>query len=316
MNISVLLPVYNAGSYLIPAIESILAQDLIDFEFIIIDDGSTDDSTDIIREYARKDQRIQPFFHQSNLGLVTTLNEGLEAARGEFVARMDADDEALPHRLRTQYLFMKSRPAVAVAGSYIIHMGKTRNRDRLVRLPTASTEIVRVLESENCIYHPSVMMRREPIISLGGYRPEFIHAEDYDLWLRVCQSYEIANIPVTLLRYRINPKGYTLSRPWVQLYYVFLAQIHYQGGENSFADYEQKAKKKLDQVNKTDFLSAVAKGTSEELIRLGFLSDTLKLLRHFSKDIGWKKTLLTVGNIIRRPRAILSLQGDDRFFSS
>ena len=316
MNISVLLPVYNAGSFLRLAIESILAQDFMDFEFIIIDDASDDDSAEIIREYAGKDPRIRPFFHQSNLGLVKTLNEGLEAARGEFVARMDADDEALPHRLRTQYLFMKSRSAVAVAGSYIVHMGKTRYRDRLVRLPTASPEIVRTLESENCIYHPSVMMRRESIISLGGYRPEFRHAEDYDLWLRVSQSYEIANIPVALLRYRINPKGYTLSRPWVQLYYVFLAQILYKGGENSFADYEQITQKRLDQINKTDFMITVAKGTSEELIRLGFLSDTLNLLRHFSKDIGWQKTLSIVVDIIRRRREIMSIEGDDWFFSN
>ena len=316
MNISVLLPVYNAGSYLSPAIESILAQDFMDFEFIIIDDASTDDSAKVIREYATKDPRIQPFFHQRNIGLAKTLNQGLEAADGEFIARMDQDDEALPQRLRTQYLFMKSRPAVAVAGSYIVHMGKARNRDRLVRLPTDPPEIARTLESENCIYHPSVMMRRKPIIRLGGYRSEFRNAEDYDLWLRVSQSYEIANIPVALLRYRFNPTGMTLSRKWEQLYYVFLAQIHYQGGDNSFADYEQKTKNKLGQINKTDFLSAVAKGTSEELIKLGFLSDTLKLLRHFSKDIGWIKTLLIVGNIIRRPREILSLQGDDRFFSS
>ncbi len=287
MKISVLLPVYNAGSTLNLAIESILVQDFADFEFLIIDDGSTDRSPETIREYAERDPRIRAVFHQSNFGLAKTLNEGIRAAEGEFVARMDQDDEALPHRLRTQYLFMKSRPTIAVAGSYVFHMGKQKSRDRLVRLPITPSEIVKTFKHENCIYHPSVMFRREQIIGLGGYRSEFKNAEDYDLWLRVSQRYRIANIPVALLRYRFSIDGMTLGRKWEQLYYVLLAQVCHEHSDTDFREAELFAQRQQEQISRQLFLQHVAKGTFEELVRLGYWREALRLLHHFACDIGW-----------------------------
>lgn len=291
MKISVLLPVYNAGSTLNSAIESILAQDFAEFEFLIIDDASTDRSPETIRKYAKRHPCIRAVFHKSNFGLAKTLNEGIRAAEGEFIARMDQDDEALPHRLRTQYLFMKSRPAMAVSGSYVLHMGKQKSRDRLVKLPITPWEIVKTLKCENCIYHPSVMFRREQIISLGGYRSEFKNAEDYDLWLRVSKRYRIANIPVALLRYRFSIDGMTLGRKWEQLYYVYLSQICHENPDKDWHQIELLAKKMHAQQNKKQFLGDVVDGTAVELLRLGFSGLALGLLYRMSSSVGWKRTL-------------------------
>lgn len=291
MKITVLLPVYNAGLPLRQAIESILAQEFEDFEFLVIDDASTDGSAEIIREYARRDARIEAVCHAANQGLAKTLNEGLAAAKGELVARMDQDDEALPHRLKIQHLFMSTRPEVTVAGSYVFHMGIDKRRDRLVELPTSHSEIARTLKSQNCIYHPSTIMRREEILRLGGYRAEFKNAEDYDLWFRVAKAGQMANIPVALLRYRFSVTGMTLSRKWEQLYYFFLAQVVQEGPEMPFAAHEQRARERLAETDRSFFMGAVAAATAEELVRLGFYAETLKLLRNFTREIGWRKVM-------------------------
>lgn len=176
MTCSVLLPVYNAGRPLRVAIESILRQDEPDFEIIVIDDRSSDDSAQIIREYMSQDSRIRGIFHEKNLGLANTLNEGLEQARTDLVVRMDQDDEALPQRIRTLAGYMRGHADTVVAGSFVYHMGRTPQYDRLVELPTGHEDIARALPSANCMYHPSVIMRREAILKLGGYRPEFKNA--------------------------------------------------------------------------------------------------------------------------------------------
>src|SRR5580704_10986332 len=122
-DITVVLPVYNAGTPLVLAIESILRQSRADFEFLIIDDGSTDRSRDLIRSYAKKDSRIRIVFHAANQGLARTLHEGLRLAAGKYVIRMDGDDESLPERIATQVDFLDARPEVSVAGSFVYHMG-------------------------------------------------------------------------------------------------------------------------------------------------------------------------------------------------
>src|SRR5205823_4485662 len=122
---TVLLPVYNAGAPLRQAIESILTQQEKDFEFLIVDDKSSDESPRIIGEYAARDSRIRPIFHAENRGLASTLNEGLERASSDLVLRMDQDDEALPERLSTQVRFMRENPGVTVAGSFVYHMGSS-----------------------------------------------------------------------------------------------------------------------------------------------------------------------------------------------
>lgn len=286
VKVSVLLPVYNAGDTLAQAVESILNQTFADFELLIIDDASTDNSAVVIRQYASQDSRIQPVFHEVNQGLTTTLNEGLKLAQSDYVARMDQDDESLPHRLQVQWDYLQENPDVVVAGSFVYHMGPKPEYDHLVELPIENDKIKETLKQYNCLYHPSVMMRKTSILAIGGYRPEFKNAEDYDLWLRVSEVYQLANIPQPLLRYRFSLQGMTLSRKWEQLFYVYLAQAAYQIEPYSLDYANEKAKEMLEKTDKRYFLKQVAIGTVNELTLLRAWREALNLIWMFKTDIG------------------------------
>jgi glycosyltransferase involved in cell wall biosynthesis len=299
MTVSVLLPVYNAGPALGRAIESILAQDDPDFELILIDDGSTDVSRELIRDYARRDERIRPVLHERNMGLAGTLNEGIELASNPLVARMDQDDESLPNRLRVQAAFMERRPGVAVAGSWVYHMGAKRRFDRLVEFPTEPDQIRAQLPRENCIYHPSVMFRRDEILALGGYRPEFKNAEDYDLWLRVSKVHDLAVIPEPLLRYRFSVHGMTLSRKWEQLYFVYLAQAANADDEVPLDEARRAAEKELAETDREWFLVQSATGTMTELGVLRFWRDAATLGMRLVRDVGVRRAGRAFTEVVR-----------------
>ncbi len=291
MKCSVLLPVYDGGRTLRAAIESILRQDEPEFEVIAIDDRSSDDSANIIREYVQEDPRIRGVFHPRNIGLANTLNEGLKEARTDLVVRMDQDDEALPHRIRTQVRYMRSHAETVVAGSYVYHMGSTPQYDRLVRLPTEHEAIVQALPAGNCIYHPSVIMRRKEILNLGGYRSGFKNAEDYDLWMRVGSTYRLANIPVPLLRYRFSTSGMTLSKKWQQMFYVQMAIVAFRNPSLSGEELTKCAELAVAKIDKEQFLEGVARGTIEELSRLHLWGDALKVLFLFSKQLAIRRSV-------------------------
>ena len=291
MKCSVLLPVYNAGRPLSEAIESILAQDEPDFEFLIIEDSSRDGSADLIRRFGSADRRIRAIFHRQNAGLAESLNEGLREARCEFVARMDQDDAALPNRLSTQILFLRSRPQIAVAGSFVYHMGRTPDRDRLVRLPVEHEDIANTLPKSNCLYHPSVMLRKDMILALGGYRAEFHNSEDYDLWLRTSRVHQLANIPVPLLRYRFSATGMTLGRKWQQALYARMAIVSYHHPDWGLEDVRRQAGVELDAIGKDEFLLGVARGTTEELMLLGQEQDARTAWWLFFHQLGWRQKI-------------------------
>jgi glycosyltransferase involved in cell wall biosynthesis len=306
MSVSVLLPVYNAGPALGRAIESILAQDQPDFELIVIEDGSTDGSRALIERYAANDSRIEPVYHERNVGLAATLNEGLELARHPLVARMDQDDEALPNRLRIQEAFMAARPNVAVAGSWVFHMGRKRRFDRLVEFPTEPAQIRTQLPRENCIYHPSVMFRRDEILALGGYRAEFKNAEDYDLWLRASKVYDLANIPKPLLRYRFSVHGMTHARRWEQLYYVYLAQAMNSGSVEPVAVARITAKEALATTDRDEFAAHVFTGTFNELVDLHMWRDAATVSMRYARETGVSDAIRSVGRIaVARARPFL-----------
>jgi len=197
------MPVHNGAGYLGDAIRSILAQTHKDFELLIIDDGSTDGSVGVINEFS--DPRIRLERNPVNLGLIATLNRGLELARGEFIARMDADDISLPERLACQLELMRTRPQLGVCGTYYEQFGA--RRAAVIDLPTSHREIRESLLHTGCtLGHPTVMIRREVLVRTGlRYDPEFAHAEDYRLWSELIWCTEFANLPKILLRYRIHP---------------------------------------------------------------------------------------------------------------
>lgn len=194
---------YNAAAYLRAAIESVLRQSFGDFEFIIVDDGSTDATAEIVASY--DDRRILVLRNPENLGLIASLNRGLSQARGEFIARMDADDESLAQRFEKQLRFLDEHPDVGLCGTAFDTMGDRSERWPVVHEPA---RLKCQLLFDTGISHPTVMFRRELMLRHGlYYDPAYRHAEDYELWARFAEVTEIANVPAVLLKYRLHPQS-------------------------------------------------------------------------------------------------------------
>ena len=206
--ISVILPVYNAARYLRPAVESVLQQTAKDFELIAVDDGSTDESKTILEHYARTDPRVR-VISRPNTGIVGALNDGLAAARSEFIARMDGDDIASPERFARQIAFLHShRDCVAVGTTVDIIDSWGAIVDRYSP-PTEHSAIETELLKGNggALVHPSAMFRAEAIRAVNGYDVAFCKAEDLDLYLRLSRRGRLANLPYVGLRYRHHVKS-------------------------------------------------------------------------------------------------------------
>ncbi len=198
--VSVVMAVKDGEKYLRTAIDSILAQTFSDFEFIIIDDGSKDATVNIINEYS--DSRIVLLSNQSSLGLSRSLNLGLEKACGEYVARMDADDISLPHRLDLQVSYLDAHPDIAVLGTGFSFIDANGVLLQDWQFPLSHEIITWSLPFYNPVAHPSVVMRTSVIKTLGAYNPELRRSQDYDLWWRVSFSSQLANLENTLLLLR------------------------------------------------------------------------------------------------------------------
>ncbi len=204
--ISVLLPVYNAKPFIGEAIRSILAQTVPDFELLIIDDGSTDGSRDIISGLAQSDARIR-FWSRENRGLVATLNELLERATSPFLARMDADDVAAPARFERQLEAFEKDPLLLAVGSDVHSIDSKGRRLMTIRMPHTHQEIdacTMAVVNGSGMCHPSMMFRRAAFEAVGRYRGDFWPAEDADLVLRIAEQGDVANIASPLLSYRVH----------------------------------------------------------------------------------------------------------------
>jgi glycosyltransferase involved in cell wall biosynthesis len=196
--LSVILPVYNAEQYLGAAIESILEQTFTDFELLLIDDGSTDGSLEIIRRYARVDERVRSMSRR-NHGLVHTLNEGIASARAEYVARMDADDISKRDRFEKQVTFLDANPHCVALGTNFILTDEAGQELITWRCFINDLVIRHALPVESCIPHPTVMFRKSAVTEAGGYREQYPAAEDYDLWRRLVHLGELTNLAEPLL---------------------------------------------------------------------------------------------------------------------
>lgn len=205
--VSVLMSVYNDALYVEEAIVSILQQNFTDFEFVIIDDGSTDGSSKILEDYAQNDLRIK-LYKQENSGLISALNFGLSVCSGELIARMDSDDVALPNRLLKQCTFMQSNPSLGVLGSDIDLIDGSGMLLRRFCYPKGEKAVNKFIKHGSPVAHPAVMMRKSAVQKVGGYRKAFLHAEDYDLWFRILEhGYKVDNLDEVLLRYRQTSSG-------------------------------------------------------------------------------------------------------------
>ena len=215
---SVIIPAYNAGSYVREAISSILAQSFTDFECIILDDGSSDDTLSLLREMEARDSRLR-IISRENRGLVTTLNELIGLSRGRYLARMDADDRAHPERLARQFEYLESHPDCVALGSIVTLIDPQGRTLKPYRLPTDHEGIVGELLEGNggALVHPVVTLRASAVSQVGGYDSTFDYAEDWDLFLRLSEVGRLANLPDTLLDYRVHQKSYNQTRNLRQL---------------------------------------------------------------------------------------------------
>lgn len=205
--VSVLMPVHNAGRFLTEAIESVLAQTFEDFEFLVLDDGSTDDSGAIVARYAREDPRIR-HVTRSNSGISRSLNELAGLARGAYLARMDADDVCLPDRFRLQVERLDADPQIAALGGLWISMSEAGDPIFQPRPPTDHDAIDAAnLRGIVALNHPTVMMRKARFDAVGGYDEQFAAAQDLDLWLRLAEIGTLANLDVAVLHYRYVEAG-------------------------------------------------------------------------------------------------------------
>jgi hypothetical protein len=217
--VSVLMSVYNGEPYLSHAVQSILAQTYRDFELVIVDDGSTDRTRDILASFEASDGRIRILRNERNIGLSHSLNRGLSAVRARLVARMDADDLSRPDRLERQVAFLTERPEVDLVGSWLRVIG----RNIILSRPSRHEDLVAVLCFQNCFWHPTLMFRLDRGDGTGigeaiAYDAAHLYAEDYDLWVRLALDHRacLANIDEPLLHYRVHRRSVTQSHAAVQ----------------------------------------------------------------------------------------------------
>ncbi len=209
--ISVVMPVYNGEKYLQEAIDSILNQTFTDFEFIILNDGSTDKTEEIIVSY--DDPRIVYVKNEINLQIVETLNKGIELAKGKYIARMDADDISLSERFEKQITFLQKNSNIDILGTWFETFGK---KEYIQKLPTEHEQIKSDLLLYTPLAHPSIFMKRE-IFKQYQYSVNYPKAEDYALWIQLISKFNFSNIPEVLLLYRLHNNQTSSSLDSVQL---------------------------------------------------------------------------------------------------
>lgn len=200
--LSVIMPMYNAEAFVEAAVHSVLAQSFGDFEFLIVDDGSTDKSASIVDEIAQQDARIA-LIRQPSSGIVASLNVMIARAQGHYIARMDADDICLPERFARQIAYLDQNCDVGALGTQFIEIDVNGAlRDTNFRHPVGPAAVKAQLLIEQPLGNPTAMFRAESLRAVGGYREAFRYCEDYDLFLRLARVAEIDNLPDVLFHYR------------------------------------------------------------------------------------------------------------------
>jgi glycosyltransferase involved in cell wall biosynthesis len=208
--VSVVMAAYNAEAFIAEAVESVVSQTFADFELVVVEDGSTDGTSEILQRFADADPRVR-ILSQLNSGMVTALNVGCRAARGDLIARLDADDVAIPDRLEKQVAFLEENPDHVLVGGASIKIDGAGHEITRVRYPTSDSEVRRSLPDACPFEHSAVTMRREALAAIGGYRPPFGSAADFDLWLRFSERYRLTNLQDPVVRYRLHPAQMSAS---------------------------------------------------------------------------------------------------------
>lgn len=203
--ISVVMSVYNGSNFLAQSIQAILEQTFRDFEFIIIDDASTDNTPDIIKKFADQDLRIRAFRNEKNIGpagFIRNLNTGCKEAKGKYIARIDHDDISRKDRFQLQYDFLESNPDIFITGAALRKIDENGNDLGLMKAPINDLEIRKTMPKKISLYHPVIMFRKE--FYQDFYREKMRYCEDYDFYFRIMtDNLKMANLDECLLEYRI-----------------------------------------------------------------------------------------------------------------
>lgn len=211
--ISVVMPAYNSEKYISEAIESILNQSFKDFEFIIIDDGSTDRTWEIIQSFANNDGRIIALRNEENINVARTRNKGILMARGKYIATMDADDISYPYRLLDQYDFItKNEKNIDICIGNIDIIDETGKSKYIREYPITDIDLKSKVYRYNPFPNPTVLCKKIVYDEVGGYDPEYIVNEDFDFWLRAGQYFKFGNCGKTILKYRVSSNSASHSR--------------------------------------------------------------------------------------------------------
>lgn len=296
--ISVVMAVYNGGRFLAESVDSILGQSFGDFEFLIIDDGSTDETPDTLGRYQQLDARVV-VYRQANQGQVPSLNTGCRMARGRYIARIDADDVAMPERFARQVEYLEGHPEVALLGSSITNIDVAGRPLGTWPLPTDDREIRERLFGlgEIPFCHVTLMFRSEVVRALNGYRTAFAPAEDYDLWLRIAERSQLANLPEPLVnvRRRAHSLSFTNARQQVisRLVAREASAIRRQGGRDPVDQQEPVSREQLRSLGVGDAifeqqLMGIYQYWIEVMLRSGDNDGALRMMRHALESEPWR----------------------------
>jgi glycosyltransferase involved in cell wall biosynthesis len=215
--VSVVMSVHNGQKYLRDAVESILNQTFRNFEFIVIDDGSTDNSKEILEEYAAKDRRIR-LISRENRGITKSLNEGSALARGEFIAHMDADDVSLPERLVKQVAHLEKNQICVAVGGQALRIDCDGDPINVWEVPISheTVDSHHITGGVGGMIHPAVTIRLNALTDIGGYDERLSASSDLDLWLRLAEVGELTNLPDVVLKYRVHFYSITMGKRLLQ----------------------------------------------------------------------------------------------------
>lgn len=282
------MAVYNGKDFLRPAIDSILNQTHRNLEFIIINDASIDETTDILKSYT--DPRLIVITNTENLGLTKSLNKALQLAKGQFIARQDADDISHPDRLATQFTFLCENPEYALVGCSARLIDEHGNLITDIKVLSESKQIESSLANNNQFIHGSILAYKSAITSAGGYRENFRCTQDYDLWLRMSEAYTLTNLPDVLYSLRRVSNSISMINFDRQLAFAFLAREFYderkQFGTDSHFELDPKHPEEL--INRK-FQHLLAKLEQEKYYLCLAYADESKILNKHKIARSWLK---------------------------
>ena len=291
--ISVIMSVYNGEKYLVQAIDSILNQTYQNFEFIIIEDCSTDNSLDILEEYAKKDSRIKIIKKEKNIGIkgfIENLNLGISIAEGKYIARMDQDDVSLPERFQKQVDFLENNPEITLVGAQLNLINEQNKITGEAIAALQHRDIVKRITSQIQLFHPVIMFRKDQNIQ---YREKFLYCEDYDLYLNlITQGKKLANINEKLLHYRIlessiSRKGDNFVKKLMVEKALYFYKLRKENGQDLYETFNNEEVLEINNLefkNKIEelffaFETAIKLNKKEKIVLL-----IKKIKKHYPKD--------------------------------